>query len=73
MKDFRFLRGYGQDENVIDLTQTTQGVITQVEYNLRRDLEAYRRNLNEYERYLTRYYEMQRHMEEARIEELNRI
>jgi hypothetical protein len=70
MKDFRFFRGYGQDENVIDVTQ---GVITQEEYNLRRDLEAYRRNLNEHERYLTRYYEMQRHIEEARREELNRI
>lgn len=66
MKDFRFFRGF--DEGIIEInpTQTNNGIITQHEYNRRRDIAAH-------EDYLRRYYEIQRLNEERRIQELNQI
>ena len=66
MKDFRFFRGFNEDTIEINLTQTNNGIITQHEYNRRRDIAAH-------EDYLRRYYELQRLNEERRIEELNQI
>ena len=67
MKDFLFLRGFESKETIqINLNETDTGVITQHEYNRRRDQMAQ-------QLYLERYYELQRRAEENRIEELNRI
>lgn len=67
MKDFLFFRGYEKKRTyTINLQEIPSGVISQDEYNRRRDFEAH-------QRYLETYYELQRVAEERRIEELNSI
>lgn len=68
MKDFLFFRGYEKKIRTytINLQEIPSGVISQDEYNRRRDFEAH-------QRYLETYYKLQRVAEERRIEELNSI